>query len=257
MNSACDVAPDELIAFTEEELPERRMKQLEAHVPGCPHCQQRLADSRATMMLLRDTMPEPEPHQRHDLLVRLYEEAGQQTDRPHRQWTQVASLTAVGGTFLIAAFLLWTGLGQLIDAIPQPVQRASPDQSIQWVNNGQTTQEVQGGRAPATIGETFQLGDQQTQAGITTLIYHSTEFDNLGLEVIQFPDDDAEPPTEIDQIQTSFGIPIQVDNPEAIREFRWVSHGMAHHAQLTALESDAPAWLTPDQTESIVQAFLD
>ncbi len=257
MNPACDVAPDELIAFTEEELPEGRMKQLETHVPSCTTCQQRLADAEATMLVLRETMPEPENHARHDLLIRLYEEADQQTDRPHQGWTQAASLTAVGGMFVIAAFLLWTGLGQFIDAIPQPFQRATSDQSIEWVDNGQVPAGVQPGEIPETIGETFQLSDHETQAGVTILTYTSTEFDDLTLQVTQFPDDGVEPHSGIDQIQITDGISIQVDDPEAIREIRWASDGVAHHLQLIALESDTPAWLTPEQAEAIVRSFLN
>jgi hypothetical protein len=255
MNPACDVAPDELIAFTEEDLPERRMKQLEAHVPICPRCQQRLADSESTMMILRESMPEPDQRARHDLLIRLYQEADRQTDHPHRRWTQAASLTAVGATFLVAAFLLWTGLGQFIDAIPQPFQRATSDQSIEWVDSGQTPTNIATGEIPETIGETFQLSEYDTQAGITTMIYESTEFETLGLQVTMFPDDGADPPPGIDQIQTADGITIQVDDPDAIREIRWAAAGVAYHVQLTVEDPESPAWMTADQAEAIVRTF--
>ena len=258
MTHTCDVATDELIAFLEEDLPERRMKQLEAHVPDCPACQDYLAATRETTELLRETMPVPGQPSRHDLLVRLYQEAERNTDRPHRGWAQVASLTAVGGTFLLAALLLWSGLGQFVDAIPRPFQQASPDQALEWVENDESSAEIfDGAPLPETIGDDYLLEDHWVQSGIRVLVYESADQGRASLEVSQYQTDNPEPPAYMEHVATVQDIPVYVDDPEHIREIRWTLDSMAHHVHLYPPETQGDAVLATEDVERIVLTFLD
>jgi hypothetical protein len=260
MNPVCDVASDELIAFTEEDLPERRMKQLETHVPGCSHCQARLELVEANTTLLRKTMPEPDPHVRHDLLVRLYQETEDQTDRPHRSWTQVASLTAVGGTFLLAAVLLWSGLGQFVDSIPRPFQQAGSDQTLEWVSGENGDAELfETAPMPRTLGDEYPIYDQWVEAEIRLIIYQSGEPGATPIEVSQFYIEGAnpEPPSYMEALSTVEGITVYVDDPAFIREIRWADGPLVHHVQMYAPEPNQADSLSADDAESIVRAFLD
>jgi hypothetical protein len=259
MNPACDVAADELIAFTEEDLPERRMKQLEAHVPGCPHCQTRLELAQNNTTLLRNTMPEPAASARHDLLVHLYQETEHQNDRPHRDWAQVASLTAVCGTFVLAAVLLWSGLGQFVDSIPRPFQQASPDQTMEWVSEENGDAEIfETAPMPQTLGDEYPLYDHWIEAGIRLIVYHSGDSGTTPVEVSQFyvEETDPEPPAYMDEIGTVDGISVYVDDPALIREIRWVDGQLVHHVQIYVPEPDRVNSLTEDEAEAIVQVFL-
>jgi hypothetical protein len=258
MNQACDVAADELIAFTEEDLPERRMKQLEAHIPECPHCQERLHHATENAILLRKTMPEPDPHVRHDLLVQLYKETEHQSDHPDRNWTQVASLTAVGATFALAAVMLWSGLGQFIDAIPMPFQQASQDQSQEWVTDTNDEHErFEEAPVPSTLGPDYPLSDYWVESDIRMIIYHSGESDQTPLEVSQFFLDDPEPPGYMERIGTVDGVAVYVDDPEFVREIRWTADGLAHHVQMYVPDPEISDSLHEEEVESIVQAFLE
>jgi hypothetical protein len=258
MKQSCDVAPDELIAFIEEELPERRMKQLEAHVPECPVCQERLAGASHTSQLLRKTMPEPDQASRHDLLVRLYQEAERTTERPHRGWAQVASLTAVGGTFLLAAVLLWSGLSQFVDSIPQPFQEAAQEQTSEWAAEDDTSAEVfEAAPLPRELGADYPLYDYRVQSGIRLIIYQTGESGTTPLEVSQFVTSDPEPPGYMEQFATVDDVDVYGDDPGFIREIRWVQNGMAHHVQMYSTEPQAAEDLTSDDVERIVQRFLD
>lgn len=259
MNPACDVASDELIAFTEEELPERRMRDLEAHVPACPACQERLAAAEQTMTLLRETMPEPDPHARHDLLVRLYQEAEQQTAHPHRGWAQAASLTAISGTFLLAAVMLWTGLSQLVDAIPQPFQMASQDQSQEWVGNIDENGEemFESAPFPGSVGESYPLYDHWVRAGIRVIVYQDGDDGQMTIEVRQLIDDESEPPGYMEQMSTVQGRAVFVDEPGTIQEIYWTDNGVAHHVQTYSVDAREPDGLTPEEMEQIVLAFLE
>ncbi len=258
MKHTCDVAPHELIAFTEEDLPEGRMKQLEAHVPDCPTCQEYLAGTRETAQLLRETIPEPSQAGRHDLLVRLYQEADRTTDRPHRGWAQAASLTAVGGTFLLAALLLWSGLGQFVDAIPRPFQQASPEQATEWVTDAESSAEdFEDAPLPEAIGDDYLLDDNWVESGIRVLVFRSTDQGTASLEVSQYPTDDPEPPGYMEQVATVQDVPVNVDDPEDIREIRWTSDGMAHHVHLYSPEPESTDALATEDVERIVLTFLD
>ena len=258
MNPACDVAPDELIAYTEEDLPERRMKELEVHVPACPVCQQRLTGAAETMSLLRESMPEPSSASRHDLLVRLSQETAQQTDYPHRNWTQVASFTAVSGTFLLAAVLLWSGLSQFVDALPRPFQHASPVQSQEWITEtGSEAELFETAPLPSALDEEYPLHDHWVQSGIRLIVYQRGDSGRNPIEVSQFPVDDAEPPGYMEQVGSVDDIAIYVDDPDFVREIRWTQDGMAHHVQIYVQESDGGERFGIDETEAIVRAFLD
>lgn len=258
MNPACDVAPDELIAFTEEDLPERRMRELEAHVPSCPACQERLTGARETTSLLQQTMPAPSAHSRHDLLVRLYQEAEHQTDRPHRGWTQAASLTAVGGIFLLAAVLLWSGVSQFIDAIPQPFQQASQDQGLEWVaGDDESAEQFESAPLPDNIGAGYPLHDWLVRSNIRVIVYQEGDSAPSTIEVRQYREDDPEPPGYMDQISTVQGVAVYTDDPDDIREIRWTENGMAHHVQMYLLEPGAEDGLSINDVEEIVQTFLD
>jgi hypothetical protein len=258
MNPACDVASDELIAFTEEELPERRMKQLEAHVPSCPRCQERLEYAETNAMLLRETIPQPTAHARHDLLVRLYQDTGHQTDHPNRTWTQVVSLTSIGGTFVLAAVLLWSGIGDFIDSIPRPFQQASQDQTQEWVtDDNDDAEHFETAPMPAELGDDYPLYDYWVRSGIRVIVYQSGESNMISIEVSQFPVDDAEPPGYMEQISTVEDVLIFVDDPSFIREIRWTQEGLTHHLQMYASEPDTHAHLSRAEVEEFVQTFLE
>jgi hypothetical protein len=259
MKHTCDVAADELIAFIEEDLPELRMKQLEAHVPDCPTCRAYLAGTRETSELLRETMPSPSQPSRHDMLVRLYQEAEQTTDRPHRGWGQVASLTAVCGTFLLATFLLWSGISQFVDAVPRPFQQASPDLATEW-----TSLDDEGSLPlfdqvpiPGSIGDHYVLADSSVNSGIRTIVYEAKGSGAVVFEVRQYVADDPEPPGYMERVLIVEETPVYADDPDTIREFRWIHDDIAHHVLLNVTESDSLDAVQASELEQIVQAFLE
>jgi hypothetical protein len=258
MNPACNVAADELIAFTEEDLPERRMRDLEAHVPTCPVCQERLTGARETMTLLRETLPQPNQHARHDLLVRLYQEAERQTDRPHRGWTQAASLMAVGAVFLIATVMFWSGIGQFVDAIPRPFQQASQNQSQQWVaDDDQSAAVFIPVARPSALGDDFPVYDWWVRSGIRVIVYKDGDNGAASIEVSQFfADETSAPPGYMSRMTTINGVPVYVDDPDQIQEVRWRDGDVVHHLQFHGTEHSDQKHLSLGQVEEIVRAFL-
>jgi hypothetical protein len=156
--------------------------------------------------------------------------------------------------------LLWSGLSQFVDAIPQPFQQASQERNVEWAADDQdaAAEMFETAPLPTSLGEGYPVYDHWIRSEIRVIVYQDSTGAEKSIEVSQYiVEGDSDPPSYMTGTDAIDDTEIFVDDPDQIQEARWLVGEFVHHLQFHAADDSEQQFLTLHDLEAIVEAFLE